>query len=128
MRHFVYFVSNYFLANVIACSGQALTHSPQARTVPIQILAVNDFHGALMPPGTIGTPTGNVNAGGAEYLATWIKTMKADNPKTVVVSAGDMIGATPLLSALFHDEPAIETFNEIGLGGASSVWRRLRKR
>ena len=41
--------------------------------------------------------------------------MKADNPKTVVVSAGDMIGATPLLSALFHDEPAIETFNEIGL-------------
>lgn len=100
---------------VVAIGPAEAAPSPQARTVPIQILAVNDFHGALMPPGTIGTPTGNVNAGGAEYLATWIKSMKADNPKTVVVSAGDMIGATPLLSALFHDEPAIETFNEIGL-------------
>lgn len=100
---------------VVAIGPAEAAPKPQARMVPIQILAVNDFHGALMPPGTIGTPTGNVNAGGAEYLATWIKTMKADNPKTVVVSAGDMIGATPLLSALFHDEPAIETFNEIGL-------------
>ena len=100
---------------VVAIGPAEAAPSPQARTVPIQILAVNDFHGALMPPGTIGTPTGNVNAGGAEYLATWIKTMKAQNPKTAVVSAGDMIGATPLLSALFHDEPAIEVFNEIGL-------------
>ena len=100
---------------VFAIGPAEAAPSPLARTVPIQILAVNDFHGALMPPGTIGTPTGPVNAGGAEYLSTWIKSMKADNPKTVVVSAGDMIGATPLLSALFHDEPAIEVFNEIGL-------------
>ena len=100
---------------VVAIGPAEAAPSPLGRTVPIQILAVNDFHGALMPPGTIGTPTGNVLAGGAEYLSTWIKSMKADNPKTVVVSAGDMIGATPLLSALFHDEPAIEVFNEIGL-------------
>ena len=100
---------------VAAIGPAAAAPAPQGRMVNIQILAVNDFHGALKPPGTIGTPTGNVNAGGAEYLATWIKTMKAQNPKTVVVSAGDMIGATPLLSALFHDEPAVEVFNEIGL-------------
>ena len=100
---------------VAAIGPAAAAPAPQGRMVNIQILAVNDFHGALMPPGTIGTPTGNVNAGGAEYLATWIKTMKAQNPKPVVVSAGDMIGATPLLSALFHDEPAVEVFNEIGL-------------
>ncbi len=100
---------------VLTIGPAAAGPSPDGRMVPIQILAVNDFHGALMPPGTISTPTGNVNAGGAEYLATWIKTLKATNPKTVVVSAGDMIGATPLLSALFHDEPSIETFNEIGL-------------
>ena len=100
---------------VAAIGPAAAAPAPQGRMVNIQILAVNDFHGALKPPGTIATPTGNVNAGGAEYLATWIKTMKAQNPKTVVVSAGDMIGATPLLSALFHDEPAVEVFNEIGL-------------
>ena len=100
---------------IFAIGPASAAPKPQATTVPVQILAVNDFHGALLPPGTIGTPTGNVNAGGAEYLATWIKTMKAQNPKTAVVSAGDMIGATPLLSALFHDEPAVEVFNEIGL-------------
>ena len=100
---------------IFAIGPASAAPKPQATTVPVQILAVNDFHGALMPPGTISTPSGNVNAGGAEYLATWIKTMKAQNPKTAVVSAGDMIGATPLLSALFHDEPAVEVFNEIGL-------------
>ncbi len=100
---------------VLTIGPAAAGPSTDGRMVPIQILAVNDFHGALLPPGTIATPTGNVPAGGAEYLATWIKTLKATNPKTVVVSAGDMIGASPILSALFHDEPSIETFNEIGL-------------
>jgi 5'-nucleotidase len=50
-----------------------------------------------------------------EYLATHIAALRAANPNTVVVSAGDMIGASPLLSALFHDEPTIEAFNLIGL-------------
>jgi 5'-nucleotidase len=38
---------------------------------------------------------------------------------TVTVAAGDLIGATPLLSAAFHDEPAIEALNLIGLDYAS---------
>ncbi|MBK9713171.1 MAG: bifunctional metallophosphatase/5'-nucleotidase [Kouleothrix sp.] len=88
-------------------------------TVNVQLLAVNDFHGNLEPPagssGRIATPSGNVDAGGAEYLASHIRTLKAQNPNTVVVSAGDLIGASPLLSALFHDEPTIEAFNQIGL-------------
>jgi len=90
-----------------------------AGTISVQILAVNDFHGNLEPPlgssGRITTSTGTVNAGGAEYLATHINSLRATNPNTVVVSAGDLIGASPLLSALFHDEPTIEAFNQIGL-------------
>jgi 5'-nucleotidase len=62
-----------------------------------------------------GCPAPNVPAGGAEFLATHINSLRALNPNTVVVSAGDMIGATPLLSALFHDEPTIEAFNHMGL-------------
>jgi 5'-nucleotidase len=46
-----------------------------------------------------------------EYLATHVRDLKATNPNSVFVSAGDLIGATPLLSALFHDEPTIEAFN-----------------
>ncbi len=84
-------------------------------TVDVQILAVNDFHGNLEPPaGSAGRISG-INAGGVEYLATHINNLRATNRNTVVVSAGDMIGASPLISALFHDEPTIEAFNLIGL-------------
>lgn len=84
-------------------------------TVDVQILALNDFHGNLLPPaGSSGLVSG-IPAGGVEYLATHVSNLRALNPNTVVVSAGDMIGASPLLSALFHDEPTIEAFNLIGL-------------
>jgi len=104
------------------------THSEWAcGTVPVQLLAFNDFHGNLKPPsgssGKITTgpnpATDFVEAGGVEFLATHVKTLKATNPNTLVVSAGDVIGATPLLSALFHDEPAIESMNLLGLDVAS---------
>ncbi|MDQ2693237.1 MAG: bifunctional metallophosphatase/5'-nucleotidase [Chloroflexota bacterium] len=84
-------------------------------TVNVQILAVNDFHGNLEPPSGSSGRIGSTNAGGVEYLATHINNLRATNPNTVVVSAGDLIGASPLLSALFHDEPTIEAFNLIGL-------------
>ncbi len=86
-----------------------------SNTVDVQILALNDFHGNLEPPSGSSGRIGTTNAGGAEYLATHINNLRATNPNTVVVSAGDMIGASPLLSALFHDEPSIEAFNLIGL-------------
>jgi 5'-nucleotidase len=94
-------------------------------TVNVQLLALNDFHGNLEPVSGSGgrvqvspigvLPVVTVNAGGAEYLATHIANLRALNPNTVVVSAGDLIGASPLLSALFHDEPTIEAFNQMGL-------------
>jgi 5'-nucleotidase len=93
-----------------------------AQTTEIQILGLNDFHGNLEPPtgsgGRIGALTGGACvapachlAGGVEYLATHVRQLRATNPNTLFVSAGDLIGATPLISALFHDEPTIEAFN-----------------
>ena len=84
-------------------------------TVDVQLLALNDFHGNLLPPSGSSGLVAGVEAGGVEYLATHINNLRALNPNTVVVSAGDMVGASPLLSALFHDEPTIEAFNLIGL-------------
>lgn len=104
------------------------SHSQYAcGTVDVQVLAINDFHGNLKPPagssGKIVTgpvpATDFVEAGGAEYLATHLKALEATNPNTVVVAAGDVIGATPLLSALFHDEPTIESMNLMGLDVAA---------
>lgn len=88
-------------------------------TVPLQILSVNDFHGNLEAPGgsggNIATAGGMVTAGGVEYLSTHIANLKRNQPNTIIVSAGDLIGASPFLSALFHDEPTINAWNSIGL-------------
>ncbi len=87
----------------------------KAQTTKVQILGLNDFHGALEPPSGSGGRIGTTNAGGVEYLATHVEELRATNPNTLFVSAGDLIGATPLVSALFHDEPTIEAFNLMGL-------------
>jgi 5'-nucleotidase len=83
----------------------------------VQLLAVNDFHGHLEPhtPGTIATEGGPVRAGGVEFLATHIEERRARNPNTVVVSAGDLIGASRSSPPFFHDEPTIEAWNRAGL-------------
>ncbi|GHJ46051.1 bifunctional metallophosphatase/5'-nucleotidase [Catellatospora sp. TT07R-123] len=83
------------------------------------LLAFNDFHGAIDPPtGSGGLVLGNP-AGGVEYLATWVKKLRAENiaagRDVVTVGAGDMVGASPLVSAAFHDEPTIELLSELGL-------------
>src|SRR5215207_2398379 len=96
-------------------------HKHHKRFVTAQLLSINDFHGNIErnTPGTIraDSPAGPAfPAGGAEYLATYVRQLRATNPRnTLLVSAGDLIGASPLASALFHDEPTIEAMNKIGL-------------
>ena len=107
----------------LALLSAAVAAEEPSPTVALKILAINDFHGNLKPPvggfrerdpkdpgRTIGVP-----AGGAEYLASAVKTLAAQAPNHVFVAAGDLIGASPLLSALFHDEPTIESLGLMGL-------------
>ena len=118
---------------VLALPGVAAAKPPQAKDTHLQLLAINDLHGHLAAntPGTVqvgccnpcphrdGVQTGwtqnTVPAGGIAYLATHIKNLRATNRNTLTVAAGDLIGASPLTSALFHDEPTIEALNSIGL-------------
>ena len=88
---------------------------PEDDTVDVQLLAFNDFHGALEPASGGTGRIGDTEAGGIEYLAAHVARLKAAHPNTVIVSAGDNIGATPLLSSLFHDEPTIEALGLLGL-------------
>ncbi|HEX3343813.1 MAG TPA: hypothetical protein VHS09_04535, partial [Polyangiaceae bacterium] len=102
----------------------------------VQILAINDFHGNLEPPsGTNGvvlvapddplaaTPDARttdagvtlIPAGGAAYLATHVAQLRSSNPATIVVSAGDLTGASPMVSNLYEDQPVILVMNRIGL-------------
>ena len=106
------------LATLLACGTAAA--APPAAPFTVKIIGFNDYHGNLQSPGTFGVntlvPAANRPAvGGAEFMAAYVKRMKAANPLNVVVGAGDFIGATPLVSALFFDEPAVETLNKIGL-------------
>ncbi len=91
--------------------------------VQVKIIAINDFHGNLRPPlGGIrirdpqdATRTIDVEAGGAEHLATAVRELRAKNPNHIFVAAGDLVGASPLVSALFHDEPTVESLSLMGL-------------
>ena len=88
----------------------------QGSQVEVQILALNDFHGNLLPPTRIESAASapSTPAGPSTSRRT-SRTCETTNANTIVVSAGDLIGASPLLSALFHDEPTIEAMNAIGL-------------
>ena len=91
-----------------------------APPVEVQILAFNDFHGALEtpPPFDVTEPGGakrEVSSGGAANLAGALAAMRRGQPHTVTVSAGDTIGASPLLSAHYLDEPTITAMNLLGL-------------
>jgi 5'-nucleotidase len=110
------------VAAVWALSGCAarLAEAP----LTLKLIALNDFHGQLRPPGG-GTrvadtvaPQGaslSLPTGGVAWLATLVDQLRAQSPLNAVVAAGDLIGASPLESALFHDEPAIEALNAVGL-------------
>ena len=106
---------------MLSLSGAAHAVTPAAATtITVKIIGLNDFHGTLQSPGTFGANASIAAAarpavGGAEYLAAYVARLKAQNPLSVVVGAGDLISASPLISALFWDEPAVETLNKIGL-------------
>jgi 5'-nucleotidase len=106
----------FFLA---ALASPTLAQTP----VDLRILAINDFHGNLKPPPggiVIADPNDKtkkitVPAGGAETMATVLRELRTAKKNTVFVAAGDLIGASPFLSAMFHDEPTIEALSLMGL-------------
>jgi 5'-nucleotidase len=79
------------------------------KTIKIKIIGFNDFHGYIK-----ARESSNSNPGAASF-AYKLQQLRALNPLNAVVSAGDMIGASPLTSALFKDEPTIEVMNRIGI-------------
>ena len=84
--------------------------SAAADGIPLKILAINDFHGNIA---TSSDSFGGV--GRADYLSANIQSTVDGVDNWVFVSAGDLVGASPLISALFHDEPTIEAMNLMGL-------------
>jgi 5'-nucleotidase len=115
------------LAALLALLAASPARADGTGQVSLRILAINDFHGNLKPPpGGIrikdsDDPTKNriVPAGGAEQMATLVKQLREGHKNTIFVAAGDLIGASPLLSAMFHDEPTIESLSMMRLALSS---------
>jgi len=105
------YVKKLSLAVVLAFTTLGAAAVQPAPTTTIKIIAINDFHGNLNSPGSFNGKA----SGGVDELAGYVTDLKSRNPNSVVVSAGDLIGASPLVSALFHDEGTIETMNRLGL-------------
>ena len=84
--------------------------TPEPREVQLRILAINDFHGHIATTSEAFDGVGRV-----DYLAANIAAAREGSENSVFVSAGDLIGGSPLISALFHDEPTIEAMNLMGL-------------
>jgi len=99
------------VAMISGCAGK--TEYPEAtaldkkRFIDFQVLAINDFHGALEAE--------EERPGGAAYLASHLLAAEASAQFSITVSAGDLVGASPLISSLFHDEPSVEAANIWGL-------------
>ena len=100
--------------------------------IPLRILAINDFHGNIASSSDSFGGVGRV-----DFLAANIDAARAEVETSVFVSAGDLIGGSPLISALFYDEPTIEAMNLIGLEfngvgnhefdeGLAELWRMQR--
>ena len=108
---------------LLALAGCVTRPTPPAAPVApveVQILAFNDFHGNLEPPAPVEVTEADgskvrVQTGGVANLAGALTQLRAGRPYTVTVSAGDTIGATPLISANYLDEPTITAMNLLGL-------------
>jgi 5'-nucleotidase len=103
--------------------GLAPRATAQTAPVDLRILAINDLHGYLRPPAggiRIADPEDKtrktaVPAGGVETMATLVRQLRQQSRNSIFVAAGDLIGASPFLSAMFHDEPTIESLSMMGL-------------
>jgi len=117
MRRLFPAVSIALLAACARVPAPPPTVPPPPPPVEVQILAFNDFHGNLEPPGISieDATSGKVPAGGIAHLAAQVQAMRQGHPYSATVSAGDMIGAAPLISSLFLDEPTVNAMNMVGV-------------
>lgn len=80
------------------------------RGISVQLLGINDFHGQIDNYRTVS----GRKVGGAAYLAAYLKDFEKENKNTLLVHAGDAVGASSPTSALLQDEPTIEVLNKLG--------------
>ena len=134
IRRFAALVLALLLTAGLSAPVYGTTHNDgrHHKSVRVQLLSFNDYHGHLekTTPGMVGTTP----AGGVEFLASHLRQLRKGHPNSLTVTAGDLVGGSPFLSGLFHDEPSVESLNALGLDvssvgnhefdeGVTELWR-----
>lgn len=113
------------LAAAPASADRTKPHKPKpAKTMTVQLLSFNDYHGHLEATDPLLTPTEDPSqtpVGGAEYLSSTLRALRKTpgHVRSLTVAAGDLIGGSPFLSGMFHDEPSVESLNAMKLDVSS---------
>ena len=102
------------LATLFGVASVLPTEAAKVHRVEVQLLAVNDFHGVLDSGVSSGRPVGGA-AVLTSYLSQWRHDAMQDGAESLIVGGGDLIGASPPVSGLLHDEPTIEALGLMGL-------------
>lgn len=113
MLNKLYFLIAFY--SIIITLGCKNFYNNSNKPINIKILAFNDFHGNLITPALDPESSVKEQLGGIEALHHTVSSIKNKNPYTIVVSAGDLIGASPLLSSMLHDEPTMVAMDLLGL-------------
>ena len=105
-------------------AADAATKAPAKVPIQLRLIGFNDLHGNLEATAGLTLPWPDpanreralrLNAGGAAHVAGLVNALRAGAPNSLVLHAGDLIGAAPLVSALFLHESTIDSANRIGI-------------
>ncbi|MEJ8278619.1 bifunctional metallophosphatase/5'-nucleotidase [Pseudonocardia spirodelae] len=118
----------FALVLVVGVTVESLSSRPSAGSGgggTVRLIALNDLHGNLEPPsGSSGRVTDDagaeVEAGGAAFVAAHVRRLREEVPASAVLSTGDNVGASPLASALFHDEPTVAVLESMGVAASAA--------
>lgn len=107
-----------------ACTTMQAATVALQEPVELQVIALNDFHGNLETPSSVvtyqrGEELVREQLGGAARLGAALASLRQGHAQTITVAAGDLIGASPFVSANFLDEPSIAALGMAGLDVAS---------
>lgn len=107
------------LALVALAGCSSLSHEPQP--VAVNIVAINDLHGYLQAnPFSFKDPSApggvrKLQAGGVATLGGMLGQLRQQDPQLLFIGAGDLVGGSPPLSAMWADEPTLDALRQMGM-------------
>lgn len=105
----------------IAALGGCTHVQPPAPPIAVNIVAINDLHGYLQAnpysfrDSTAADGMRTLKAGGIATLGGMLTQLRKEDPQLLFIGAGDLVGGSPPLSAMWADEPTLEALRHMDM-------------